>query len=85
MLHANQGHEDGVSDPELLQSRGNGEGEGDRQASVFSMPQSWVYSYVQVKSDCRTLGMVVVPQGLHALSTCEPVKEKRIILSNFDL
>lgn len=31
MLHANQGLEDGVSDPELLQSRGNGEGE-ERQA-----------------------------------------------------
>lgn len=28
MLHANQGHEDGVSDPELFQSRGNGEEEG---------------------------------------------------------
>ena len=64
---------------------GTERGRGDRQASVFSMPQSWVYSYVQVKSDCRTLGMVVVPQGLHALSTCEPIKEKRIILSNFDL
>lgn len=69
MLHANQGHEDGVSDLELLQSRGNGEGRGDKQASVFSMPQSWAYSYVRVQPDCRTLGMVVVSQGLNALST----------------
>lgn len=82
MLHANQRREDGVSDPALLQSRGNGAGEG-RQACSRIFLAAVLGMFLRRSraglQDCWTIGMVAVPQGLNALSTRELVKETWVI------
>ena len=87
MLHANRRREDGVSDPALLQSRGNGAGEG-RQACSRIFLAAVLGRFLRPSpaglQDCWTIGMVVVPQGLNVLSTLELVKEKWILWSNSD-
>lgn len=88
MLHANQRREDGVSDPALLQSRGNGAGEGAQACSrIFHAAVLGMFLHPRPVGlqDCWTIGMIVVPQGLNALSTCKLVKGKWVLLSNFDL